>query len=122
MTASTEGLIKLNDAARDTQKIDPSEVQNPLTRKALDKWNRLRGDRRFPSRRDAAPRELSSLLRNIALVRVIQGGADFQFRIIGDASGEVDGGASVSSKSRGIAASARYWRKAAAFLKDAMRG
>lgn len=85
MTASTEGLIKLNDAARDTQKIDPSEVQNPLTRKALDKWNRLRGERRFPSRRDAQPRELSSLLRNIALVRVVQGGADFEFRVLGDA-------------------------------------
>jgi hypothetical protein len=85
MTASTEGLIKLNDAARDTQKIDPSEVQNPLTRKALDKWNRLRGERRFPSRRDAQPRELSSLLRNISLVRVVQGGADFEFRVLGDA-------------------------------------
>jgi hypothetical protein len=85
MTSSPEGLIKLNDAARETQKINPSEVQNPLTRKALDKWNRLRGTRRFPSRRDAAPRELSSLLRNIALVRVIQGGADFEFRILGDA-------------------------------------
>lgn len=85
MNASTEGLIKLNDAARKTQKIDPSEVQNALTRKALDKWNRLRRDRRFPSRKDAAPRELSSLLRNIALVRVLHGGADFEFRVLGDA-------------------------------------
>ncbi len=50
MTSSAEGLIKLNDAARETQEINPSEVQNPLTRKAFDKWNRLRGTRRFPSR------------------------------------------------------------------------
>jgi hypothetical protein len=85
MNSSTEGLIKLNDAARDTQAIDTSEVQNPLTRKALEKWNRLRGSRRFPSRKDTSPRELSSLLRNIALVRVIQGGAEFEFRILGDA-------------------------------------
>ncbi len=34
---------------------------------------------------DTSPRELSSLLRNIALVRVIQGGAEFEFRILGDA-------------------------------------
>ncbi|HVP83811.1 MAG TPA: PAS domain-containing protein [Rhizomicrobium sp.] len=85
MDSSPEGLIKLRDAARMTQKIDPSEVQNPLTRKALDKWNDLRGDRRFPSRKDAAPRELSSLLRNIALIRVMHGGADFEFRVLGDA-------------------------------------
>ncbi len=78
MTSSPEGLIKLNDAARETQKINPSEVENPLARKALDKWNRLRGTRRFPSRADAAPRELGSLLRNIALVRVIEGGADYR--------------------------------------------
>jgi hypothetical protein len=85
MDSSTEGLIKLKDAARDTQKIEPSEIQNPLTRKAFEKWDRLRGTRRFPSRTDAAPRELSLLLRNIALVRVIQGGAEFEFRIVGDA-------------------------------------
>jgi hypothetical protein len=85
MNAINKGLIQLNHAARNTQKIDPSEVQNPLTRKALEKWNGLRGARRFPSRKDAAPRELSSLLRNIALVRVIHGGADFEFRVLGDA-------------------------------------
>jgi hypothetical protein len=82
---SPEGPTKLNDAARDTQRIDPSEVQNPLIRKGLEKWERLRGRRCFPSRKDMAPRELSSLLRNIALIRVIQGGAEFEFRILGDA-------------------------------------
>lgn len=92
MNSSAEGLIKLNDAARDTQGIAPSEVQNPLTRKAFDKWNRLRGPRRFPSRSDTSPRELSSLLRNIALVRVIQGGAEFEFRILGDAIMQSQGG------------------------------
>ena len=85
MNSSAEGLIKLNDAARNSHVIDPSEVQNPLTRKALEKWDRLRGMRRFPSRTDTSPRELSAFLRNIALVRVIQGGADFEFRILGDA-------------------------------------
>jgi len=79
---SPEGLIKPNDAARDTQSIDPSEVQNPLTRKGLETWERLRDHRRFPSRKDMAPRELSLLLRNIALIRVIQAGAEFEFRIL----------------------------------------
>jgi hypothetical protein len=85
MDSSTDGLTTLRDAARTTQKVEVSQVQNPLTRKALEKWNDLRGERRFPSRKDAAPRELSALLRNIALIRVVQGGADFEFRVLGDA-------------------------------------
>jgi hypothetical protein len=85
MDRSTQALTKLNDAAPGTQKIDPTQVQNTVTRKAYEKWNRLRGQRRFPSRQDALPRELSSLLRNIALIRVIEGGAEFEFRITGDA-------------------------------------
>lgn len=85
MNSSRERLIKLHNTAHRTQKIDPSQVENPLTRKALEKWNSLRRGRRFPSRKDASPRELSSLLRNIALIRVVQGGADFQFRVLGDA-------------------------------------
>jgi hypothetical protein len=85
MDRSTENPIELDDTAHGSQKIDPSQVQNSVTRKAFEKWNRLRGHRRFPSRKDAAPRELSSLLRNIALIRVIQGGTEFEFRIMGDA-------------------------------------
>ncbi|HEY4124701.1 MAG TPA: PAS domain-containing protein [Rhizomicrobium sp.] len=85
MSTSREGLVKLSDDARTTQKIDPGELQNPLTRKALEKWNQLRGARRFPSREDTSPRELSPFLRNIALVRVIHGSAEFEFRILGDA-------------------------------------
>lgn len=82
---STEGLFNRQKAARATQRIDPCEMQSPISRKALAAWARLRGKRRFPSRKNITPKELGSLLRNTALVRVIDGGREFEFRILGDA-------------------------------------
>jgi hypothetical protein len=48
-------------------------------------WQNLRGTRRFPARQDMHPRDFASLLRAMLLVQVIDGGADFEFRITGDA-------------------------------------
>lgn len=65
--------------------IDPSEVQNELLCKALVLWQGLRGDRLYPSRQQLSPRTLGPLLRHAILIKVLDGGAEFQIRIIGDA-------------------------------------
>ena len=71
--------------ARTHHRIEIGEIQNPLLRKGLDLWARMRGYRRFPARSDLSPRDMASLLRNTALVRVLKGGEEYEFRIVGDA-------------------------------------
>jgi hypothetical protein len=56
-----------------------------LLLKGLAIWRRQRGSRRFPARADMSPRQLASLLRNAVLVRVLNKGEDFEFRVVGDA-------------------------------------
>jgi hypothetical protein len=67
------------------RRVDLSDVQNPMLRKALEMWSRLKGGRRFPSREEITPRNTADFLRNTVLVRVIEGGKEFQLRIVGDA-------------------------------------
>ena len=59
-------------------------LQSPILRSAADYWRRICGSRRFPSREELNPSGFSSALRHMALVRVIDGGADFEYRIVGD--------------------------------------
>lgn len=65
--------------------IEPCDVQSALLRKGLALWQTLRGARLFPSREQMSPRALGPLLRNTILIKVLDGGRDFQVRIIGDA-------------------------------------
>jgi hypothetical protein len=75
----------------ETLSFNPAEVQNPMLRKAYEVWNVLKAARRFPTRAEIAPRNMAEFLRNTVLVRVLDGGKDFQFRIVGDAIAEVQG-------------------------------
>lgn len=59
-------------------------VEDPALRGAAEYWQRLRGSRRFPSRNELSPSGFASAMRHMALVRVIDGGADFEYRIVGD--------------------------------------
>ena len=59
-------------------------LQSPILHGAADYWLRLRGPRRFASREELNPSRFSSALRHMALVRVIDGGVDFEYRIVGD--------------------------------------
>jgi hypothetical protein len=54
-------------------------------------WNTLKGDRAFPSRNELVPAKMSKFLRNIVLVRVIGNGADYEFRVVGDAHVQAQG-------------------------------
>lgn len=59
-------------------------VESPILHGPVEYWNRLRGSRRFPAREELNPGRFRSALRYMALVRVIDGGADFEYRIVGD--------------------------------------
>ena len=56
-----------------------------LLQRGLDYWDRKRGDRRMPARRDIEPTEIADLLPNIVLVDVERDPLDFRYRLIGTA-------------------------------------
>jgi hypothetical protein len=60
------------------------DIESPVVKQGANYWNALRGTRRYPARQELRPREFASILRNTLLVRVIDKGADFEFRIVGD--------------------------------------
>jgi len=59
------------------------ELRNPIVCEALANWQRLRGERRMPSRADMTPRAMRGFLKYTALLQVVDG--DFRFRVVGDA-------------------------------------
>ncbi len=59
------------------------KIESPIVRQGLDYWLRLKGERPWPARADMAPRDMAPLLRNIVLLRVLDG--DYEYRIVGDA-------------------------------------
>ena len=64
--------------------IAPTELDDPLLLKGLALWNKLRGERAYPSRQQMSPRALGILLRQVILIKVLDGAKEFQIRIIGD--------------------------------------
>jgi hypothetical protein len=67
------------------ERITMDQLESPVVRRGVAYWDMLRGERRFPSREEVHPRDIVLLLKNVVLVRVLDGGADFEFRIVGDA-------------------------------------
>lgn len=59
-------------------------LQSPIVRQGVEYWTRLRGARRFPARNDINPHAITALLPHMILVRLFDGGADFELRIVGD--------------------------------------
>ncbi|HUO93085.1 MAG TPA: PAS domain-containing protein [Rhizomicrobium sp.] len=73
------------------QRIEIADVADPLLHQALAVWNAQRGTARFPTRDAMTPRVMAPFLRNIVLVRAIDDGKDYEFRIVGDAIVQVQG-------------------------------
>lgn len=48
-------------------------------------WHEKRGMCRFPSRQAITARDIKPYLKHVTLMRVLDGGRDFEYRIIGDA-------------------------------------
>src|SRR5262249_55294607 len=57
-------------------------IDNPILQQGLAYWHRLRGQRPYPARADLMPRDLSPLLRHVVLLRVLDGGGDYEYRIV----------------------------------------
>ncbi len=59
-------------------------LQSPVLQQGVAYWRQLRGVRLFPNRDELDPRKIAPALSNMILARVITGGTDFEFRIVGD--------------------------------------
>lgn len=71
--------------------VQPDDLDSEPVSFAVRHWNALRGARRFPTRDEIMPRDIASLLRHIVLIRVLDDGADFEYRIVGDAHVQAQG-------------------------------
>jgi hypothetical protein len=47
-------------------------------------WRRLRAGRRFPAKADIVPQQFGPLLGHVILVKVLDEGADYEYRIVGE--------------------------------------
>lgn len=65
--------------------IEIEAIGSPIVRQGVDYWRDLKGARSYPARSDVRPRALAPLLRNVVLLRLVEGGQDYEFRIVGDA-------------------------------------
>lgn len=66
-------------------RVPLAEVTHPILVQAVAFWRRLAAGRKFPARSEVTPRGLGNLLRNTELLRVVDGGMDYEYRIVGDA-------------------------------------
>jgi hypothetical protein len=64
--------------------LDPAALTQNETRAAYDMWTGLRGDRPWPAREELKLRQIASLVPYMSLVKVLDGGSDFEHRIVGD--------------------------------------
>lgn len=63
--------------------LDLSGVADPRLVRAHDYWDRIRGDRPMPSRRDVQPRDIKALLPHVFLVDLIGDPARYRIRLAG---------------------------------------
>lgn len=68
-----------------THVLTLDQVENPLVRTGVSYWRALRGERHMPSRPQLQPRDMAGMLKNLVILRVLDGGKDFEYRLVGDA-------------------------------------
>ena len=68
-----------------SHRIALAEIDSPILLQGAAYWRGLCRERRFPARADVTPRGVAGLLRYTTLLRVIDDGADYEYRIVGDA-------------------------------------
>ncbi len=70
---------------RSSSRIALKDIESSILLQGVAYWRDLSGERSFPARTDVTPRDLAALLRNTTLLRVIDDGKDYEYRIVGDA-------------------------------------
>lgn len=68
-----------------SKRVAVADMDNPVLLQGMALWQSLKGERRYPARAEVSARILKPLLRNTMLVRVVDGGRDYEYRIVGDA-------------------------------------
>jgi hypothetical protein len=68
-----------------SNRVPLEDIDSPVLLQGIAYWRNLCGGRKYPPRSAMSPRGLSNLLRNTTLLRVIDGGRDYEYRIVGDA-------------------------------------
>jgi len=66
-------------------------ARNPLVKTGVDYWLSLCGQRRFPARDNLALRGMSSFLPCIVIAGVVDNGADYEYRYVGEAQRQAFG-------------------------------
>jgi hypothetical protein len=64
--------------------LTPDTVAAAPLRAGVAWWRSARANRPYPARQDMHPRQMRGLLPYMSLVRVVDDGADFEHRIVGD--------------------------------------
>jgi len=85
-TGSDAGLS--GTGRREKSSIVPmslSDIESPEVRSIERAWQKWRGFHAMPARESLVPRDLGRFMANVSLVRVLDDGDDYEFRIIGDA-------------------------------------
>ncbi|MDE1986795.1 MAG: PAS domain-containing protein [Alphaproteobacteria bacterium] len=68
-----------------TEFITLEQLENPVVRFGASYWLSLRGTKCFPARDLVNVRDVGNALSHMMLIKVIEGGADFELRVVGDA-------------------------------------
>lgn len=84
--------------------IPLEEVGNATLQQGIALWRDIAGEEAFPARSAISARCLKPLLRNTTLVRVIDGGRDYEYRVVGDAYVMAHGTSFQGKKWRDVAA------------------
>ncbi len=77
--------VAVNEPEKVSGRIALGEIDSVVLQQGIAYWRSLCGEGGFPSRSAITPRGLAGLLRNTTLLRVIDGGKDYEYRIVGDA-------------------------------------
>ncbi|MDE2182405.1 MAG: PAS domain-containing protein [Alphaproteobacteria bacterium] len=88
------------------------DLEDPLVRLGVEHWQTVRGERAYPSRDQIDPKAIARALHRIIILKVIDGGEDFEFAIVGD---EVNRAYRVPFARRRLSAISRDLPNSAAF-------
>ena len=85
-------IINTANAERAGRVVALSEIQSPVVLGAMELWNEIRCPRPFPSRAEITPRRFAKFLPYVILLELVDGGADFECRVLGNAAAMAFGG------------------------------
>jgi hypothetical protein len=74
-----------------TTVVSLDDLDDPLVRTGANYWRALKAGQKLPARSQLSPRDISGILRHIVLLKVVDGGRDYEYRIAGDAHVEAYG-------------------------------